>query len=442
MVVEKVELSRPIAVVGLLSLTFTAAGCPGTWGDDGFNDEGSYCSYGYYGDCYTTSGSPTEGTSTTTTTPTTDDCATFDCCESYWCDEDDTNYATSYTSDFTTDPPPTSEPTTIPDTDTLATTDTQSTDSDTGTDTLSTDTDTLSTDTDTGTDTGTSTSTGSETGTDSISGTDTDDTDTGGTDAFPPLGEFGDDVTETDLIGTWSLQWAPDGATFDSILTIDDSGNFIWRETSADCSSDTLGTGVVWVEPGQIVMHVETWERQLPWDSLPIMGQEFPPPFRLRMSYVLLGTNLVLAAPDRITEAAPYAGRAYLQSVAEGQYIAGTWNGETELMGLVIGVPQAKVVVRDRFIATLELESNPPTPEGDGVVLHDQTWYGVDPPVAGPDQFEIGNWTCLGGCPQPSGSTLINGNNDYVYGPYAGFQRLATFASGKTFRRDIDTDCP
>lgn len=294
------------------------------------------------------------------------------------------------------------------------------------------------TDSSSGTDTDTSTSTG-----DTDTDTDTGDTDTGGLEAFPPVGDFGDEefgVQELDLIGTWSLQWAPDAATPDSVLTIDELGNFIWRETSADCSVDTLATGFLWVEPGQLVMHVETWERQLPWDTLGALGEEFPAPFRLRMTYALLGPNLALTGPERLTSE-PYTGRAQLQEAAAGVFIAGQWNGETELWAVPAGEQLAKVIVRDRFIATLDVEPGV-DPESTGIVVHDQVFWGVDPPIAGPTIFENGNWTCLDGCPQPAGATLINGGNLYAYGPYAAYQRLMTFASGRTFKRDVDTDCP
>lgn len=265
---------------------------------------------------------------------------------------------------------------------------------------------------------------------------------TGGVDVnFPEPGVFGDDVQELDLVGVWSLQWAPDATTWDSVLSVDASGDWVWRETSADCTSDALATGFLWVEPGQIVMHVETWERQLPWDTAAIAGQEFPPPFRLRMTYALLGPNLALAGTDRLVEAAPYEGRAYLQTAPVGIYIAGQWHSEAELMAAFDGAPDAVVVVRDRFMPTLDVEPGV-TPESTGIVVHDQTYWGLDPPVATPTIFENGNWTCLNGCPQPAGATLIAGGNLYAYGPYAGYQRLMTFASGRSFRRDVDTDCP
>jgi len=422
----------PGIAAGFIGLSFTTAGCvDGQIADDGdagetyytetnytdVGDEGPYCVTSC---CYDGPGCYDDGYYPTT----------------YGDDGPlpDTGYDTGYDDGYypTTD---------VTLTDTITTIDTETT--------LSTST-TTGTDTDTDTGTGTDTSTGTDTGTGTGTDTGTTDTGTGSSsstgepiDPFPPAGEFGDDifgVQETDLIGTWSLQWAPDASTGDSILTIDDSGNFTWRETSADCSVDTLATGFLWVEPGSIVMHVDTWERQLPWDTLGALGEEFPAPFRLRMTYALLGPNLGLAGPDHLTTDL-YTGRAQLQESAQGIYIAGKYTGEAELTAVRMGETLAKVIVRDRFISTLDIEPGL-NPESTGITVHDQVFWGADPPVAGPTIFEPGNWTCLNGCPQPAGATLINGGNLYAYGPYAAYQRLMVFATGRSFKRDVDTDCP
>lgn len=410
--------SSNFAIAGALSLAFSLGGC----GDGYITDDG-----GYYetsaddggDDGYVDSGYV--DTDYTTTSPTTG----YD-------DGWDDGY-------YYTDSGPTTEPlTTGPSTDSWTSTGIETTTTD-GTASSTTDT----TDT-TGGSTDSSTTDASTSGTDS-SGTDSSGGssggDTGGEVNFPPIGVFGDDVIEPDLVGTWSLQWTPDNTTWDSVLTIDGSGNFLWRETSADCSSDTLATGVLWVEPGQIVMHVDTWDRQLPWDTLGIAGEEFPPPFRLRMSYALLGPNLGLLAPERIVEAEPFAGRAYLQTDVKGNFIAGTYIGEAELLAAFAGETEPKVIVRDRWTANLDAEPDI-TPESTGIVFREQIYWGLDPPVATPQLFESGNWTCLYGCSLPAGATLINGGNLYAYGPYAGYQRMMTFATGRSFKRDVDTDCP
>ena len=401
------RIARIPAGLGVIGLSFTATGCPGgeiadtgETADTYNNDDGCAgpcCNSDPY--CYGDDGPPPTTYGDDGLPPTTYGD------EGYY--EDDGYYPT-------TDPNPTTSTTvTTIDTDTtLTTTTTTGTSTDTGTST-------------TGTDTDTSTSTGDP------------------LDAFPPAGLFGDEifgVQETDLIGTWSLQWAPDASTGDSILTIDDNGNFTWRETSADCTVDTLATGFLWVEPGSIVMHIDTWERQLPWDTLGVLGEEFPAPFRLRMTYALLGPNLGLAGPDRLTTD-PYTGRAQIQESSQGIYIAGKWTGEAELTAVADGDMLAKVIVRDRFISTLDIEPGI-NPESTGIVVHDQVFWAADPPIGGPTIFENGNWTCLNGCTQPAGATLINGGNLYAYGPYAAYQRLMVFATGRSFKRDVDTDCP
>ncbi|MBK8715610.1 MAG: hypothetical protein IPN32_12800 [Deltaproteobacteria bacterium] len=68
------------------------------------------------------------------------------------------------------------------------------------------------------------------------------------------------------------------------------------------------------------------------------------------------------------------------------------------------------------------------------------TTYHPIPPAS--DAFASGNWTCLGGCPAMSGTTLVDGSNLYTYGPYGGQTHLLTFASGRTFRSGYDSDCP
>jgi hypothetical protein len=205
--------------------------------------------------------------------------------------------------------------------------------------------------------------------------------------------------------------------------------------------TETLGTGFVWVEGSQIVMHVDTWERQLPWDTGPFVDEIFEPPFRLRLGYSLQGTYLALAGPDRLVEAEPYVGRSMVRQSIAGLFLGGEWRGEAELIAVPAGQDSATVIVRDRFIAYLDAEQGV-DPEGLGEALHDQVYWMVDPPVPGPIVYDGGNWTCLDGCPQPAGATLVNGANLHAYGPYAGNQHLMSFASGRTFKRDVAPSCP
>ncbi|MBC8071939.1 MAG: hypothetical protein IAG13_26665 [Deltaproteobacteria bacterium] len=101
----------------------------------------------------------------------------------------------------------------------------------------------------------------------------------------------------------------------------------------------------------QIVMQVDTWERQLPWDPEAVLGESFSPPFRLRMSFSLHGGGgsayLTLAAPTRVTETAPYLGSSYAQTVQDGAYLGGTWRGESALQAVPAGETEPVTIVRD-----------------------------------------------------------------------------------------------
>ncbi|HWB81979.1 MAG TPA: hypothetical protein VG755_43755 [Nannocystaceae bacterium] len=269
--------------------------------------------------------------------------------------------------------------------------------------------------------------------------TDTDPTDGGG---FPPAPAFGTNVLDFDLVGVWGLNWDP-ASGFDSVIDIDDQGNFMWTESSADCSTETVASGFLWVEGIQIVMHVELWDRQLPWDTEPVTGETYPPPFRLRSSFSLQGSGpddyLVLAAPSRITEAAPYSGESYVQIDAQGDFLAGTWHGEAQLDAIPAGEVDPVVIVRDTYEAQLGPELAADDPQGMGTRVVTTQYF----PVAQQFQtFDGANWTCLSGCPDPSGLTLVDGSNLYTYGPYAGFEHLLTFESGRTFRAGAASDCP
>ncbi|HET6584368.1 MAG TPA: hypothetical protein VFG69_12990 [Nannocystaceae bacterium] len=327
--------------------------------------------------------------------------------------------------------------------DSFTTNDVSTTENETTTDTATTDTTTTDTTTEPTSDTDTTTTTDDTTTDTDGTTTDTEsesESETGG--GFDPPPPFGDDVQELDLVGMWNLNWDP-ASGWDSLLEVDDAGNFFWTESSADCSTSTVASGFLWVEGVQVVMHVEEWERPLPWDTEPAVGQTFPPPFRLRMSFSLQGSGgdayMTLGAPSRITETAPYTGESYVRTLVEGIYLGGDWNGEAELLAIPEGEMDPVVIVRDYYLADLSPEADMLDPQGVGTRSITTQYFPV------PSQssvFDGGNWTCLGGCPQPSGTTLVNGGNLYTYGPYAGQTHLLTFASGRTFRRDVDSDCP
>lgn len=344
---------------------------------------------------------------------------------------------TSTTDSTTTDPTiePTTDPTIEPTTDPTLT-DPTTTDPTTTDPTLTDPTTTDPTTTDSTTTDPTDATTTDTTDTDTDS-----DTDGGGFDE-PPV--FGTNPLDFDLVGVWGLNWEPESG-FDSVLDVDDAGNFMWTETSADCSESTVASGLLWVEGSQVVMHVELWDRQLPWDTEAVLGESFEPPFRLRLSYSLQGSGaddyLTFAAPGRITEGAPYTGESYVQTDAQGDFLAGTWRGEAQLDAIPAGETDPVTVVRDTFVASLGTEFASDDPQGLGG-RSITTQYFL--PVGEGTQSIVylgGNWGCLGGCPDPSGLTLINGGNLYTYGPYGAHQHLLSFATGRTFRSNVVSDC-
>ncbi len=275
----------------------------------------------------------------------------------------------------------------------------------------------------------------------------TTDASTGTTDAstggggFPDAPPFGSNILDLDLVGSWNLNWDP-ATGFDSVLDIDDVGNFVWTETSADCSQSTVAAGYLWVEGAQVVMHVEQWDRQLPWDTEAVLGEAFPPPFRLRLSFSLQGNSgtayLALGAPARVVETTPYLGVSYLRLTQAGSYLGGTWHGEAELHAIPAGETDPVVIVRDTYEAVLDAEPGV-DPESTGVRSINTQYF---PLPESSWTYGGGNWTCLNGCPAVAGTTLVDGSNLFTYGPYGGHTHLMPFQSGRAFRRDVPSDCP
>lgn len=273
-------------------------------------------------------------------------------------------------------------------------------------------------------------------------GSSTGDSTSGGEDAFSPVQPFGDNVQESDLIGVWNLHWDPVDR-WDSELSIDDTGNFIWTETSSDCSEAHVASGVLWVEGTQVVMHVDAWDGPLPWPTMDALERSFHPPFRMRLSFTLQGSGsdvyLAFSGPDGLTRTEPYDGQSYVQVATAGEHLGGEWRGEAELIAVYEGV-EAEVIVRDVSTAYTDAENDADAEplEGAGTWARVRTFYPV-PSAA--SIFANFNWTCLNGCTEPAGTTFVAGTDLYTYGPYAGYRHLMTFESGRTFRRDILSDC-
>jgi hypothetical protein len=290
-----------------------------------------------------------------------------------------------------------------------------------------------------GTSTTDTTGTGDTTGEPDTTGTTGVDTD-----GFDPAGVFGDGefgVQEMDLVGTWGLHWDPAQSPWNSELTIEADGSFVWRETTDSCMSETLATGTLWVEGYQIVMHVDVWERQLPFATLDALGEEFLPPFRLRLGYSLQGLYLGLAAPERITSPEPYAGRTWVRYFADDDWLAGQWQLEAELTAIPGGSQSAIVIVREVYQALLDPAFNDVPVEGTGETVRSRTFWAADPPKTDKTLIGSGDYLCVGACDQPAGAATIDGEF-FVYGSYGGAQRLMSFASGLAFQRDTPPACP
>jgi hypothetical protein len=245
-------------------------------------------------------------------------------------------------------------------------------------------------------------------------------------------------VQELDIVGRFTLT----GASGDwwSVLDIDSAGEFVWTET--DCSTTTTATGYLWVDGTQLVMHVETWDRPLPWDTAPITGQTFAPPFRMRLSYGLRLSDLAIFGPEGLTATQPYAGRTYVQQVAEGSYLAGEWRGEAELQAVPAGGTDPLVILRDTLFIDLQLETRVDPVEGSGTGNLRRTVYEPQPTTIVLNQFFPSNYTCLSGCTQPFGTSLFSAGLVMGYGPYAGDRHMLAIGQGRSFVRNAAPVCP
>jgi len=245
-------------------------------------------------------------------------------------------------------------------------------------------------------------------------------------------------VQEIDLVGVWTMPWDPTDH-LDSTLYVYEDGYFEWIEWGAACDTLTYAAGQLWVEGTQLVMHVEQWERPLPWATEDVIGESFPPPFRLRLGYTVLGDSMAFGAPPRITETAPYAGRSYVQIADDGEFLAGTWVSEAELHAIPEGESSPVVIVRDRYEAYFD-PAFPSTAEGTGERARIQIYYWPEPPVMTPAIYEGGNWQDLNPG-QSAGSALVNGNEVHAYGPSYGASQLISWTAETSFRLGVSSDC-
>ncbi|MGB1015089.1 MAG: hypothetical protein ACPG4T_13220, partial [Nannocystaceae bacterium] len=180
---------------------------------------------------------------------------------------------------------------------------------------------------------------------------------------------------------------------------------------------------------------------------LPVLGEVFEPPFRVRLSYSLQGANLSFSAPPAITQTEPYDARAATRQTFEGEFLGGWWYGETELWAIPNGQLAAQLIVRDVFKTYLEPHWDNPDPEnipyeGGGSASYQRIWWYSDPVEYEDIIYSGAAWTCLNGCSQPAGAALINGGNLHAYGPYAGGTHLMSFQTGRSFKPNVEPLCP
>lgn len=272
----------------------------------------------------------------------------------------------------------------------------------------------------------------------SATDTDPDTGTTGQVPGWPDPGIFGDDVQEVDLVGVWTMPWEPTDH-WDSTLYVYDDGYFEWIEWSAACDELTYAGGSLWVEGTQIVMHVDAWERPLPWVTEDVIGQSFPPPFRLRLGYTVLGDSLAFAAPPGLFGQVPYPGRSYVQIEDTGDALAGVWVAEAELFAIPEGESSPFVIVRDRYEAYLD-PPFPGTSEGTGTRQRIQIYYWPEPPVMTPAIYEGGNWQDLNPG-QSAGAALVNGSETHAYGVSYGTPSLMSWTAETSFKLGVSSDC-
>ena len=210
------------------------------------------------------------------------------------------------------------------------------------------------------------------------------------TGSFDPPAPFGDDVAETDLVGTWGLPRFGGEGSFSLLFALDVDGSFDWREWDDACSVVAEGSGVAWVEDNQLVLHFETFVGGEPgfWPAEASTGISIEAPFRVRLGYAPAGTALGIAAPAGLTTSFPWEGLGLLrQTPTSGP--EGIWATESQLEALVPGEPSSVVIARDRYslelradgtgVATLARSYHWPTTFNEPAVHWDAAWVDGTP---------------------------------------------------------------
>lgn len=200
--------------------------------------------------------------------------------------------------------------------------------------------------------------------------------------AFPPPQTFGDDAAEAAMIGTWTVDWNPDGTPHWSLEVAGD-GSFIWTEVAAACNDTASATGVLWVEGGTLVMHVETWDKRDPWPVQSVVGEPLALPFRLHLGYAMALGMLSMNGPWELTSMLGWEGRVYTRDAASGP--AGIWTGFAALEAILAGATEPSMIVRDTY--TMETGAG-----AQSTSSTQRTWLHADAPIEQPAVVETGTW--------------------------------------------------
>lgn len=249
---------------------------------------------------------------------------------------------------------------------------------------------------------------------------------TGGSQAaFPPPEIFGDDATEVALVGTWTVDWNPDGTPHWS-LEIAGDGGFTWTEAAAACNDQAMATGVLWAEGDTLVMHVETWDKREPWPVQSVVGEPLALPFRLHLGYAMVPGILSVSGPWELTSMLGWEGRVYRRESAVGP--AGVWTGSAALEAILAGASEPSMLVRDTY--TMQTRGGAQSTRST-----QRTWLHGETPLEQPAVVETGPW--YNQTPgQPQGMISVAGVT-HLYDAV----RLVAFEESRVFYEEAPASC-
>lgn len=243
--------------------------------------------------------------------------------------------------------------------------------------------------------------------------------------AFPPPQTFGDDASEAALVGTWTVDWNPDGTPHWS-LEIGADGSFSWTEAAAACNDVATATGVLWTDGGTLVMHIESWDKRDPWPVESVLGQPLARPFRLHLGYATALGMLSMNGPWELTSMLGWEGRVYTRDSAFGP--AGVWTASAALEGILAGEAEPRMIVRDTY--TMETGGG-----AQATSTTQRTWLHADAPIQQPPVAESGTW--FNQTPgQPQGTIWVAGVT-HLYDEV----RLVGFEESRVFYEEAPAAC-